>query len=114
MIDNNPFQNLSLLARLALLLDLCPLAIALLMKYDGWGAEEEMTEDDRVRAVREVRKMTTEQLLEWRVKRAPDDSFRNGIVDWDLKSRSNKTAIITGLLGTTVGSLLTWALGHWF
>jgi hypothetical protein len=71
-----------------------------------------MTEEDRVRAVREVRRMTTAQLLEWRVRRAAGDSFRNGIVECDLKSRSNKAAIIAGLLGATVGALLTWALCH--
>ena len=36
-----------------------------------------MATDDRVRIVQEVRRMTTGQMLEWRVTRRADDSFRN-------------------------------------
>jgi hypothetical protein len=94
-----------------------------------------MTEEDRVKAVREVRRMTTAQLLEWRVRRAADDSFRVGLVDWELKSRANaavyKAAIAAGLGGRSggvahlgIGPLLvltrqslpprTARLVHWF
>jgi hypothetical protein len=70
-----------------------------------------MASDDRVKAVQDVRKMTTEQMLEWRVKRNADDSFRNSIVDWELKSRSTaaiyKAAITAGLVGAVAGALLT-------
>jgi hypothetical protein len=66
-----------------------------------------MASDDRVKAVQEARKMTTAQILEWRVKRRPDDSFRNDIVDWELKSRSTaavyKAAIDAGLVGAVAG-----------
>jgi len=83
------------------------------------GLFEEMAEEDRVKAVQEVSRMTTAQLLEWRVRRTAGDSFRDGVVDWELKSRSNaaayKAAIAAGVLGAVVGALLTWALGHrWF
>jgi hypothetical protein len=38
------------------------------------------------------RGMTAGQMLEWRVKRNANDSFRNDIVEFELKSRSNAAA----------------------
>jgi hypothetical protein len=74
--------------------------------------EGTMAADDRVRIVQEVRRMTTGQMLEWRVKRRADDSFRNSIVEWELKSRSTAAAYKAGLVGAIAGALLTWGLVH--
>ncbi len=64
-----------------------------------------MAEEDRVRAVREARRKSTAELLEWRVRRTLPDSFRSDIVDYELKSRCSKAAIIAAVLGAVVGAV---------
>ena len=61
--------------------------------------------------------MTLGELMAYAVERSANDSFRQSVVEMELKRRAAsapyKVAIVSAVVGAVVGAVLTVALGHW-
>ncbi len=70
----------------------------------------------RMKAARDLMKMTPEELVAYAVGRAASDSFRQSLVRREFERRAAgtayKTAIVSAVVGAVVGAVLAWALGH--